>query len=68
MKKAAAAKKLLLSTERVRDLRPDQLATTKGGMMCAGCSASYQQAPPPPPGGCTVGGFTTIRCISSMPC
>lgn len=73
-KTASAAKKLLFSSERVRNLDGEAMRTVRGGLM-VGCGASAvvceynTTANPPPPittgFGCTIGGVTTIRCIDT---
>ena len=68
--KKTTAKKLLLSTERVRNLNASDLRGARGGVCPVtggsggdpGCGATD---PAPPPGGCTITGHTTIRCINS---
>ena len=63
MKKTSqAAKRLLLSTERVRNLRPDELVGTRGGMggrLHPGASYSCRRRRPSGCDGCTA---TTIQC------
>jgi len=71
-KTVSAAKKLLLSTERVRSLDPAAMRTVKGAALVA-CGATavlcpnYSIAPDPPPCtvSCTIGGLTTVRCIGT---
>lgn len=55
MKKPARTKRLLVSTEKVRDLRPQDLSATTGGGHGGGCGSSDPQDPlcaKSLPGGC----------------
>lgn len=74
-KTASAAKKLLVSTERVRSLDAAAMRTVKGGALvaCGATAVACQNGTyvPPPQGpvttgfGCTIGGVTTVRCIGT---
>lgn len=70
MKKLSSAKRLLLSTERVRDLLPDQMRFARGGLSGTDGGGDTIADPPPDPtgggAGCPVAN-SKIRCLNSNP-